>query len=289
MVADQAEALRELAERSRQDRATRTPVRIGRPKHVIAFSSGKGGVGKTTIVTNLAIGLSESGYKVLIFDADLGLANVDLLLNISPRYTLGHVIRGEVSLADAIMTGPKGVMVVPGGSGMKELADLPALRRQELISSVLQLQQYADLLLLDTGAGVSSTVLDFVTSADLAAIVTTPEPTALADAYALIKLAHRQGQRNFSIIVNTAKNPQSATNTAGALVSVAKRFLNLDLGYLGFVPADPGVPASIREQIPFISSRSGSPAAVGVLSLRESLLRRLREYPISSPVGAARR
>ncbi|MCL5256763.1 MAG: MinD/ParA family protein [Chloroflexi bacterium] len=267
MIADQAEALRALAgmAKARQEPINREPG--AEAARLLAFASGKGGVGKTTMVANLALALAESGHRVMVLDADLGLANIDLLFGISPTYTLGNVVRGEQSLADIITTGPKGVMIVPGGSGLKELADLPRLRRQELIHSIQRLRERADIILMDTAAGVSQDVLGFVTFADRVVVVTTPEPTAVTDAYALMKLGLQEGQSNFALVVNMAKSAAEATATAKTLISVTKRFLGLPLDYLGSVPVDAHVSSSIRQQTPLALAFPDCPAAVSLSAI----------------------
>lgn len=204
-MADQAYRLRKLAELAGRsdsaladrragverdiaaDRQMRTSSSGLRRTRVMAITSGKGGVGKTNIVANLAISLSEAGMRVLVVDADLGLANVDVLLGCT-AYNLGHVVQGQKSLEEVIINGPAGIRIIPGASGLQDLAQMDAGRRHALLSDLVSLEEQADLVLIDTGAGLSSSVMDFVVSSDEAVIVTTPEPTAIADAYAMIKV-----------------------------------------------------------------------------------------------------
>jgi flagellar biosynthesis protein FlhG len=188
---DQAHELRRLAAGRR---AADAPARVAGDTRVIAITSGKGGVGKTSVTTNLAVTLARWGQQVIVLDCDLGTANVDVMLGMHPRYTLQHVLSRQRRLDEVMTTGPHGVRVISGGSGLHELANLSDSRREDLLATFAQLEGQADVLLLDTGAGISANVLRFVVAAGEALVVTTPEPTAVTDAYALIKVACQQAR-----------------------------------------------------------------------------------------------
>lgn len=217
---------------------------------VLSFTSGKGGVGKTNIVTNIALALAQRGKRVLILDADLGLANVDVLLGLAPTHTIKHVLSGERTLEDILLRGPGGILILPAGSGVPELVDLSDTEKLFLLTEMEELGDSVDVLLIDTSAGISENVLYFNIAAERRVVVVTPEPTSVTDAYALIKvLAGRHHIRTFSILINWAKNGQEAQKVFHQLSAVTDRFLGpLSLGYLGFVPHDDAIPRAVRRQ-----------------------------------------
>lgn len=228
------------------------------PKHrpkVIAVTSGKGGVGKTNIVANLAIAFSIQGRSVLVLDADLGLGNIDVLLGLAPQFTLEHVILGEKSLSEVIVDGPSGIKILPTGSGVEELTALTAEQKLVLLSEFDRLENSIDLFLIDTGAGISSNVLYFSTMADEIIVVLTPEPTSLTDAYAIIKvLSQKHGEKNFKVLVNMARNEGDARDVFQKLSVVSDRFLDVAVDYLGFISMDDYVPMAVSEQKSVVAS-----------------------------------
>jgi flagellar biosynthesis protein FlhG len=266
---DQAAALRELMRPS-----PRQPLRRTR---VIAVASGKGGVGKTSLTVNLAIALAREGKRAVVLDGDLGLANVDVLLGVQPRYTLEHVVSGQRSLGEVMVSAPGGIWVVPGASGLEALADMSDEQRQYLISCLAELDGRVDVLLIDTAAGVSREVSAFLEAAPEVIVVTTPEPTAITDAYALIKVASSEERRErdggplFRLIVNQANDVGEAVGVARKLQAVARQFLNVELDSLGHVPADRSVPRSTRGQVPLLVAYPSSPAALRVVDLARRL------------------
>ena len=264
-VPDQATALRELMQprRGRGLASTR----------VVAVSSGKGGVGKTTLTVNLAIALANRGRKVIVLDGDLGLANVAVTLGLAPRATLEHVIGGRRRLAEVLVPAPGGFWLVPGGSGLEELANLSEERRRDLIDSLAELDGRADLLLIDTAAGISSEVSAFLAAAPELLVVTTPDPTAITDAYALIKVARRASAAGtIRLVVNQVNDVGEAREVADKMRAVARQFLNLDLDLLGHVPSDPYVGRSARRQAPILLSYPSSPASLAIARLGERLI-----------------
>jgi flagellar biosynthesis protein FlhG len=277
LVRDQAHDLRLLASQHSLPEASLR----GRTARVIAVTSGKGGVGKTTFAANMAVLLARWGKQVILLDCDLGTANVDVLLGLRPRYSLQHVLSRQRRLDEVIVTGPGGVRVVPGGSGLEELANLSSARCEELLHAFAALDGEADVMLLDTGAGISENVLRFVVAAGEAIVVTTPEPTAMADAYALIKLAHRRmalldeesgGEAPFlRVVVNQATSEREGRETAQAIVTVAQRFLQAPIESLGWIPSDPSVARAVRAQLPVVDAYPRSPAALALARLARQL------------------
>jgi flagellar biosynthesis protein FlhG len=258
----------------------RGPVR--RPLRIIAVASGKGGVGKTNVTANLAVALARRGERVCVLDADLGLANLDVLFGLSPAASLLHVVRGERRLAEVVVDGPAGVRVIPAASGFEELTVLPPAARLRLLDEVDQLEGSVDVLLVDTAAGISPNVLYFTAAAAEVLIVITPEPTALTDAYALVKvLAARYGRREFLVTVNMAAGPADGEAAFARLARVAERFLRVRLEFQGSVPWDDAVPRAIRRQQPVVVASPGTPASVAL----DDLARRLGARPQARPSG----
>ena len=246
----------------------------------IAIASGKGGVGKTNIVANLAIALRRRGQRVIVIDADLGLANLDTLLGVNPRATLRHVLRGECALRDVLVEGPAGIQLVPAASGFEDLTQLTDTQRLLLLEQVDSLDGAFDVLLLDTGAGISSNVLFFAAAAHETMVVVTPEPTALTDAYALVKvLSTRYAEQRFTVLVNMARGEFEARRTFTHLSRVAERFLHVSLRWAGWVPFDAEVPEAVRRQRAVVELAPRAPVSLAF----EALAQRLVDEPESVP------
>jgi len=259
VIADQAEALRELMLAVEQDEET--PIvfddeadEAPRRARIIAVTSGKGGVGKTNIAVNLSIALSRMGKRVLLLDADLGTANADLLCNLpASACNLSHVIAGKRRLEETIIDAPGGFRMIPGASGLAQVAALHEYERARLVRQMKQLEEEVDIILVDTGAGVSPNVLTFAAGADQQLVVTTPEPTAIADAYAVIKSVHRQNVENdFRLVVNMVRSKAEAMGVFERIDAVCRRFLNLHLWYAGYVLHDAAVGRAVRKREPFL-------------------------------------
>ena len=252
------------------------------PLRVVAVASGKGGVGKTNLTANLAVALAADGQRVCILDADLGLANLDVLLGLSPTLSLLHVLNGERHLDEIVIDGPAGVRVIPAASGTEDLTALTPAERLRLLDEIDGLDGSLDVLLVDTAAGISANVLHFAAAAAETLVVITPEPTALTDAYALIKvLALRWGRREFLIAVNMAADAADAEAAFRRLARVAERFLRVRLEYQGWIPCDDSVPRAVREQRPVVLAAPAAPASRALIRLARLLVGR----PPSAPTG----
>ncbi len=239
---------------------------------VVAITSGKGGVGKTNFSSNLAITLASSGQRVIFVDADLGLANVHVVLGIMPRFHLEHVMQGEKTLKEVLYPGPGGIHIIGGGSGLTELANLDETRRAHFIQSLSELDTLADVVLLDTGAGLSHNVLGFLCAVDEVIVVTTPEPTAITDAYATIKvLSQENPHAQQRLLINMAQSETEAQAAAQRLQSIARRFLQRDLDCLGYLPHDISVSRAVRAQQPFTLFQPNSPAARAITQIAARL------------------
>jgi len=228
----------------------------------IAIASGKGGVGKTNVVANLAIALKAKGKHVMILDADLGLSNIDVLLHLSPRYNIHHVLKGEMSLHDVVIEGPHGIKILPASSGVQELTALDEFQRLKIMEEFDSCASEVDILLIDTAAGISENVAFFCIAAQEIVIVTSPEPTAITDAYALIKvLCTRYQEKEFHVLVNSVKSPEEGYEVFRRLSFATEKFLNISLDYLGDLPFDEAIPRAVRAQQAFIDAYPNIPAS----------------------------
>jgi flagellar biosynthesis protein FlhG len=250
---DQAANLRRLVLEKKPDGASAT--------RTIVITSGKGGVGKTSLSVSLAIAIAQDGKSVTLLDADLGLANINVILGIIPKYNLYHVIKGKKKLKDIIIEVPEGIKIIAGASGFQQLANLEVKQRDEFIHSIAELAN-DDFLIVDTGAGISQNVLSFVMASDEVIVVTTPEPTAITDAYGIIKaIASQSNEKHIKLIVNRAQSVAEGKRVAQRVINIAGQFLNIKVEELGFVYEDLYVPKSVRNQKPFIVSYPNSKAA----------------------------
>ncbi|GAB1386734.1 MinD/ParA family protein [Melaminivora sp.] len=241
---------------------------------IIAVTSGKGGVGKTFVSANLAAALTRRGHRVLVLDADLGLANLDVVLNLHPKITLHDVFTGKARLDDAVIQAPGGFSVVLAGSGMVEYSRLTPTVRSEFLNVIHTLAPRYDVVLLDTGAGISDVVLFSVSLASEVLIVATPEPTSLTDAYAAIKvLATQQKRQQVRLVVNQAARPGDGRAITGQLQQVLDRFVSTDSGrplrliHMGDIPADPTVRDAVMRRQLLMLHMPGCPAALAIAQL----------------------
>lgn len=251
-MVDQAEALRRLALEENEQIAKNNNSRI------ITVTSGKGGVGKSNFVVNLALSLRKKGKKVLIFDADIGMGNDDVLMGIYPKHNVMDVIKNKVSIKDAIVEGPLGIELLPGGTGLNNIEDLTEEERQRFLTEIELLRGY-DYILIDTGAGINRSVLAFVASSDEAIFILTPEPTSLTDGYSLLKaLKHFKIETEVKIIVNRAIDMDEGHRTFKKFNSAAERFLKISTDYLGCIMEERKLTMAVRKQVPFVLEYPGS-------------------------------
>lgn len=282
-MTDQASALREMIER-RQARERFAPTAPISPRaFTIAVTSGKGGVGKSNIALNLAIALARQQASVGILDANLGLGNIDLLCGLNGYWNLSHVVTGARSLNEIVLTGPEGIHVVPGASGLADVADCPDSAQQEIFLQLEDFEQSHDFVIIDTGPGIHRSVREFVTSAALVLLVTTPEPTALADAYATVKaLSTTDDGPRIELLVNQVASATQADAVIQRLQQTARLFLNSDVGSAGAIPFDASVATAIQRRQPFLLENSHSPAAAAITQLAQRMKQLARNHSLSN-------
>lgn len=245
---------------------------------VIAVSSGKGGVGKTNVVANWAVALARLSQRVLVLDADLSLGNLDVLLGLVPRYTIEHVLSGACTLEEICLEGPAGIHVLPASSGVPHLTTLTEAQQLMIQEQLEHLAAGMDVLLIDTGAGISPNVTFFASSANETVIVVTPEPTSLTDAYALIKvLTRRYREHRFKVLVNLAKGPREAADVFRKLDRAVDRFLQVAVESIGYVPQDDYVPFAVKRQKAVAELYPDSPASQAFARLA----RQAMQWPVS--------
>jgi flagellar biosynthesis protein FlhG len=272
MINDQAAKLRDLAKFKSNAEKHLRPVRR------IAVTSGKGGVGKSNVSLNLGICFQKMGRRALLVDADLNLANIDILLGITPKYTLADAVLGDRFLKDILVEGPEGLRILPAGSGVIELLGLDSVVQDRLEHGMAELEAGQDLVILDTGAGISEGVVEFASGADDIIVVTTPEPTAITDAYAAIKvISSRNVAVTFHLLVNFAQNKEQADDVARKIKLVVQNYLALDIDVLGHIPVDIHIPQAVAQQKPLLQVHPRSPAARHL----EMIARRLLRLPAS--------
>jgi len=251
---DQASGLRQMVRKKARD--MRDGIKLSKfgagpsfPR-VISVTSGKGGVGKTNIVGNLAIAFKMLGKRVLILDGDLGLANIDIIFGLNPAYNIKHVISGEKDLADVIVNGPRGIRIIPAGSGLHELVHLSQGEKLNLLNEFDRLDEAFDIFLIDTGAGISSNIMYFNMASEERIVVVTSEPTSITDAYALMKVLFKKyGTNTFKLLVNMVESTRDAKSVFLNLSNAVEHFLSdISLEYLGFVPKDENVARAVKQQ-----------------------------------------
>ncbi|MFM9277299.1 MinD/ParA family protein [Paenibacillus jiagnxiensis] len=277
-MSDQAHSLRQMASLHEKGRP---PKRSSQAK-IVTVSSGKGGVGKSNFTLNFALALQSLGKRVLVFDADIGMANIDVLMGSSSRYNLAHVLKREKTMAEIVQSGAGSLPYIPGGSGISELFSLSDQDLEYFAEQVEELAAEMDYVFFDTGAGLSKENLKFITSADECLVITTPEPTSITDAYALIKVVNGvQKETAFKIIVNRADNDNEALQVADKISLVAHRFLGLNIPLLGYIRDDQHVTQSVKKQVPFSLAYPGCPASKDILRLAH----RFALMPVTAETG----
>ena len=263
---DQAQSLRELVSHRKDGRP---------PLRVLAMTSGKGGVGKTHIACNLAVLAARAGQRVLVLDADLGLANADIVLGVAPHHHLGHLLDGSESIDGVLAEGPEGVRILAASSGVQELTRLDDAQKLRLVTALDVIEDRFDLVLVDCGAGIGDNVLFFAGAAQEALLVISPEPTSLTDAYATVKVLSQQaGVDRFSVIVNQAPTEAHGRDVFGKLTRVTDRFLTARVGFLGHVPRDENLQRALMAQRPVVELFPRSPCSRALQEISQDLLAR---------------
>lgn len=277
-MSDQAKALRDIINKVNNDNIS-TPIgAMKTTAKVLTITSGKGGVGKTNVTVNLAIALSDLGYRVVVIDADLGLANIDVMLGMMPKYNLLDVIKNDKSIIEILSKGPKNVKFISGGSGAEELVRLNATELEVFIKNIGMLDKIADIILIDTGAGITDSVLRFVMAANDVVLVTTPEPTAISDAYALIKaIGTRDNNKKINMIINKSESAIEAQTAMQKLNSVASKYLKIKLNFLGYLYNDPIVTKAVKQQNPFLIAFPDSTISKNMIELSKKVVKNFEE------------
>ncbi len=267
---DQAELLRNLHDNNGENRCMPDVEGITR---VLSVTSGKGGVGKTAVTANIAVSLARLGKKVLILDADLGLANIDVVFGLTPQYNLNHFFSGRQTLEEILITGPYDIKILPAGSGVQNFTRLESHHKMNLLESLDNMHNSFDVVLIDTEAGISENVTYFNTAVQDILVVTTPEPTAITDAYALMKLLSTQyHEKHFSLIVNQARSDDEALEVYRKITMVANRYLDISIDYFGSVPADRQMIDSIKRQKVIVESFPDSATAAAFVTLANRIM-----------------
>ncbi|WP_367605688.1 MinD/ParA family protein [Legionella sp. W05-934-2] len=257
-VKDQASGLRNISR--------------NKPVKVIAITAGKGGVGKSNVSVNLAVALAKKGNKVLLLDADLGLANIDIMLGLHARNNLSHVMEGKCVLNDIILKGPEGIQVVPASSGTEYMTQLSPMEHAGIIDAFNEITDDLDYMIIDTAAGISDTVLSFTRSAQELIVVVCDEPTSLTDAYALIKVMRKRYEwQNFHILANMVRKEKDGQILFNKLYRVADQFLDVNIDYLGAIPFDEHIHDAVKKQQPILLSYPDSPASKALCKLSDNV------------------
>jgi flagellar biosynthesis protein FlhG len=228
----------------------------------VAVTSGKGGVGKTNVVANLSVSLSELGKRIVVVDADFGLASIDVLLGLTPRYHIGHVMFGEKTLDEVMIRGPEGIRIIPASSGLQRMSELTLAQRNRLVDCLQDLDAETDYFIIDTAAGISRNVIHFLLSAQEVIVVSAPEPTAIVDAYAVIKIVLAEDRNKpIHVLINSVEKAEEAHEVFCQINSVVKRFLNREIHYFGHIERDLHVPKAVRCQTAVTHSFPDAPAS----------------------------
>ena len=241
-----------------------------KPVRVIAVTSGKGGVGKTNVSVNLALALANEGKEIMLMDADFGLANIDVLLGVHPKYNLQHVISGEHNLEDIMVEGPGGIRIVPASSGTQSMAELTASEHAGLIRAFSEINTNIDTLIIDTAAGISSSVISYSRAAQEVVVVVCDEPASITDAYALIKLmAKEYGLNRFHILTNKVNSVQEGRSLFNKLVNVTDRYLDVAMDFMGAIPQDEYLKKAVQKQRAVVDAYPRSKAAMAFKKLAQ--------------------
>jgi flagellar biosynthesis protein FlhG len=243
-----------------------------RPVKVIAIASGKGGVGKTNITVNLGVALASQGKQVLLLDADLGLANIDVMLGLHPQYNLLHVLNGSKTLAEIIVEGPAGLKIIPAASGVQKMAELSPAEHAGMIQAFSEMDQHIDVLLIDSAAGIADSVVSFSRAAQEVIVVVCDEPASITDAYAFIKLLSREYKvDHFHVIANMCRSIQEGREVFDKIAMVCERFLDVNLDFMGIVPFDEDLRRAVKKQRAVVDYIPRSKSAVAFMHLAKKV------------------
>ncbi|CAI6027218.1 MinD/ParA family protein [Cohnella sp. JJ-181] len=276
-MSDQAEALRHMVSSRDPDQAKQT--------RILTVTSGKGGVGKSNFSLNFALALQRRGFSVLLFDADIGMGNIDVLLGTPAAYNLFHLLKRDKSIWEIIQEGPGGLRFIAGGSGFKDLIRLSDEELEYFASEIAKLYGEVDYVLFDTGAGLSKETLRFIQAADETIVVTTPEPTSITDAYALMKMVKTMGQEAaFRLVVNRVGDDREGRQTSDNIRQVAKTYLSLDIPLLGFVPDDAHVSKAVKKQTALSYLYPDCPASRGIDGIAAEYLNESRKSSVQTNI-----
>ncbi|MEM7207000.1 MAG: MinD/ParA family protein [Pseudomonadota bacterium] len=247
------------------------------PVRVIAVTSGKGGVGKSNVSVNIAVAMANRGHDVMLLDADLGLANIDVLLDVRPRYTLEHVVSGECTLEEAVVEGPVGVKIIPAASGVQKMAQLSQAEHLGLVRSFSELSEPIDTLIVDTAAGISDSVTAFTRAAREVVVVVCDEPASITDAYATIKVLSRDYKVNrFHVVANMARSLKQGRELFHKLTAATDKFLDVTLEFSGVIPYDEVLIKAVRQQKAVVDAYPRSPAGLAF----KKLVQKIERWPI---------
>ncbi len=253
-----------------------------KPVRVIAVTSGKGGVGKTNVSVNIGVALGQMGQRVVLMDADMGLANVDILLGVHPEFNLSHVLSGEKTLNEVMVESPSGLKLIPGASGIQKMTELSSIEQAAVIRAFSEIDQNLDVLIVDTAAGISSGVVNFSRACQEIIVVICDEPTSLTDAYAFIKLLHRDyGLINFHIIANMVQSVQQGRALFRKLGKVTERYLDVNLQFVGAIPYDEYLRKSVQKQSPVIVAFPRSKSALAL----KAIAKKIDTWPLKTQPG----
>jgi len=282
---DQADKLRTMAQNIKMKIESDMFKSIQRTR-IVVVTSGKGGVGKTNFAINLAISLADLGRKTILLDADMGLANVDIVLGLLPKYNLYHVVRQEKELKDIIIPGPNDIHIIPGGSGIFQLANLGEYDLKQVISQLGKIEGQYEFMIIDTGAGITNNVLSFAVMADDIVVLTTPEPTSLTDAYGVIKsAAAREARGKYHLVVNRAFSESQGIVVGQKLKSVCEKFLGVEVDVIGYVAEDRAVHSAVMKQEALVIHAPKSMAAQNIRKIATRFSDQAGDVTSSQPIG----
>lgn len=283
MLNDQAASLRAMQQQNMQKKTEDArpenpgmvkPMSSKKPIRVISVASGKGGVGKTNVSVNIGTALSRLGNRVLLMDADMGLANVDIMLGLQTKYNLSHVLDGQKTLKEVIVEGPAGLKIIPAASGVKRMAQLNPLENAGIINAFSEIADEIDVLLIDTAAGIADSVVSFCRASQEVIVVVTDEPASITDAYALIKVLSRDyGVSRFRLLANMVGNEREGRQLYQKMAGVTEKFLNITLDYLGAVPYDRALKQAVQRQKPVILTSPNSMAGESFYAMAQQINR----------------